>query len=144
MVTYLFLGIIFVVPISYFLFTTLQLFGIEYSCIKALNVCCEFFTNILKFLEHNINNFNNQETTVGFKSENSTSNNNILEANLTNNSKADKEVNGVKELNSEPKNTNTTTNTTSNDDTKKSNPLACLNNKYVIATSIGALVIGAI
>ena len=107
-------------------------------------MCCEFFTNILKFLEHNINNFNNQETTVSFKSENSTSNNNILEANLTNNSKADKEFNGVKGLNSEPKNTNTTTNITSNDDTKKSNPLACLNNKYVIATFIGTLVIGAV
>jgi hypothetical protein len=83
-------------------------------------VCCEFSTNILRFLEHNINNFNNQETTVGFKGENSTSNNNILEANLTNNSKADKEVNGVKELNSEPKNTNTSTSTRtmSNDNTK--------------------------
>ena len=143
-VTYLFVGIIFFVPFSLFLFTTLQLFGIEYSCIKPLNMCCEFFTNILKSLEDNINNFNNQETTVGFKSENSISNNNNLEANLTNNSKADKEVNGVKELNSEPKNTTSTTNTTSNDDTKKSNPLACLNNKYVIATFIGGLVIGAV
>jgi hypothetical protein len=47
-------------------------------------MCVMNFTNILKFLEYNINNFNNQETTMGFKSKNSTSNNNILEANSTN------------------------------------------------------------
>ena len=142
--TYLLLATIFFVPMAFFLFTTLQLFGIEYNCINFLNLCYEFFINILKFLENNINIFNNQETTMSFKNENSTSNNAILEANLTNNSKVDKGVEGVKELNLESKNTNTTTDSTTSDGTKKSNPLACLNNKYVIATFISGLIIGAV
>ena len=144
LLTYLLLAIIFFVPIFFFVFTTLQLFGIEYNSIKVLNVCYEFFTNILKFLENNINNFNNQETTMSFKNENSTSNNAMLEANLTSNSKVDKGVDEVKELNLKSENTNTSTNSTTSDDTKKSNPLAFLNNKYVIATFIGGLVIGAV
>ena len=139
--TYLLLAIIFFVPTFCFVFTTLQLFGIEYNCIEVLNLFYEFFTNILKFLENNINNFNNQETTMSFKNESSTPNNAMLEADLTNNSKVDKGVDEVKELNLKSKDTNTTTNSTTSDDTKKSNPLACLNNKYVIVTFIGGLAI---
>ena len=144
LLTYLLLAIIFFVPTLFFVFTALQLFGIEYNCIKVLNLFNEFFANILKFLENNFNNFNNQETTMSFKNENSTSNNAMLDAKLTSNSKVDKGVDAVKELKLESKNTNTTTNSNTSDDTEKSYPLVWLKNKYVIATFIGGLVIGAV
>lgn len=91
----------------------------ELSYTECLNGCYKIFTNIFKFWEDYINNLHIQETTINFKNKNPITNKSIVNPNLTNSLEVNKQINKIKKLNLESKNTNTN----SNDNSRKLNSL---------------------